>query len=581
MHLLDWIIAVSVLTVIFLVSIRSRSSSSERHDRFTAGRTMPWFLLGGSLAATTLSTDTPLLTTGAFYSDGLRGNWFWLATIPGFMATMFFFAKYWRRSGATTEYEILTLRYGENRLSHTLRFFRAFMDGVVINVLILASVTHAAKLIIEGLLGVSSVPVYSLGPVSLSPSDMLLVGLVATTVAYTSVAGFSAVVRTDMAQVVAAIVSSLVLVGFGLQSGIAKYGSMGGLLDALPERETSFKLIDPEDPYFYVLLCVGWWHFAPGNGLIVQRLVSAKSDFDANATVIWFSILHFIGRAWPWFLIGALAILYAPDLEDPEDAFAQVAVSFLPVGGLGLMAIAFWSAFMSTIDSRLNWGASYVINDCLRLDPNTQSLLSKYAERLAILALASVALLLTLTDIVDSILGVYKYLWILQGGAAFTAMARWYWRRLTIEAEIVSFAASIVIGNLLILVFDVGSSITFALVMATNSVICAVIAVAVSLLFKTVSTSAEIEAFRSKVEIAGPGWPMGSRLGICRQAQPAIGRVAIFWVLSTAAMYAVLSLISALLAGEISGALLSLGVIAVSAAALFLDRKTVSRCLRG
>ena len=139
MYWLDWFIAVAALSAIVIASIWFKSPTPNTTDRFTAGRSLPWVFLGGSLAATTLSTDTPLLVTGAFYSDGLEGNWFWLATVPGFLATLFFFARYWRRSGAVTEFEILTLRYGDSTSIRAFRIMRAVLDGVVINILILVT----------------------------------------------------------------------------------------------------------------------------------------------------------------------------------------------------------------------------------------------------------------------------------------------------------------------------------------------------------------------------------------------------------------------------------------------------------
>jgi len=580
MHWFDWTIAIIALSGIFVVSLNSRKRPVRASDKFTAGRSLPWVFLGGSLAATTLSTDTPLLVTGAFYADGLRGNWFWLATIPGFMATLFFFARFWQRSGVITEIEILSLRYGSSHATRTLRVARALLDGVLINVLILSSVTLGASLLLEGLFGLPDAPVWDALGISLSMADLLLAGLVSITVTYTLIAGFSAVVTTDLIQLVVAIGISLAITFFGLQVAISEFGSVGGFFEAIPNRDEAFQLIDLSDPYILVLLLVGWW-ILPGNGLIVQRLISARSEWDATATLIWFSFLHFFLRAWPWFIIGALALVYAPSLANGEQAFPAMATQFLPAGGLGLMAVAFWSAYMSTLDSRLNWGASYVVNDCLgeRLTGDTQKI--QTAERVTVIALALSALLLTWTNIVESIIGVYQYLMILQAGTAFTAMARWYWWRLSIRAEWVSFILSILLGNVLVLMIDLGNAQAFALAVAINAIACGVAAALVSWFWQaSLIEQQNARDFHAKTQVPGPGWSKFQTKPAGETKPIRLLEIAAYWLLSTSFIYAIMSVLAGLVAGSLLTVVIWGGMGVVSAGILYARRKSLAACLK-
>lgn len=581
MQPLDWIITLGALVLMIGVSVRSRPTPSENADRFTGGRALPAYLLGGSLAATTLSTDTPSLVTGAFYANGLSGNLFWLATLPGFMATMFFFAKYWRRSGVITELEILPLRYGDTPTINSLRISRALLEGLVINVLILSSVMLGAKLILEGLLGAPRSAAFSFAGFSLAWSDLILIGLVALTVAYTALAGFAAVVRTDLIQMIAAIALSILLLIFGLQSAVNDFGSLEDVFSAIPDRAENFRLFDPDDSSWILLIAVGWWSL-PGNGLVVQRLVSARSERDATAMLLWFSVIHFFVRAWPWFIIGALALVYFPDLDHNEEAFTAMAAEFLPTGMVGLTAAALLSAFMSTVDSRLNWGASYVVRDALRLEGASQARKAQLAERMTVAGLALAALILTVSGAFDSIIGIYTYLMVIQAGGAFTAAARWYWWRLTDRAELASFVASLIFGNILYVWLGTDEPARLAMAIAANALGCAALAAGLSVLQPLSSQCASsAAAFHTITRVGGPGWSRFQGGMHDEKTRPGLLETASYWLVTTILLYASLAVIAALAAGDMAVFLTALMTGLVALLTLMARRQRLSACLSG
>ncbi len=546
MGVIDWTI-IALFTPVILAPLltTAKPASTTVADRFAAGRRIPWFVLGGSLAATSLSTDTPLLVAGAFYGGGLSGNWFWLAGVPGALATLFFFARYWRRSGVLTKVEILSLRYGDGAPTRWLRAATAVFDAGVVNVLVLASVTYASHILVEELLGLSGDPTFRIGPFLASEASLLTVAVMALTVAYTMAAGFRAVVQTDIAQLTAAVVASVFVAYFAVRAGARDHGGYARLIEALPDADSLFSLFRPDDASIWLLLAFGWWQTAPGSGLFVQRLVSARSESDAALTALFFALLHYVARMWPWLAIGALALIYFPGLDDNEVAYALVADRFLPAGGAGLMTVAFWSAFMSTVDSRLNWGASYFVNDvygAFGRDRNGAG--ARIVEAAAIVAMAALALAIALTGLLTSIIGVYKYLIVIQAGAAFAAIARWYWWRLTIWAEIAALGSSVVVGNVLALTFDMSANSGFALVMTINSVACGALTVATAYLTSRAGPTDPCRAFARKVRVGGPGWRAVDREREGAGGPPLWKTVAL-WLLSIIVIYGCISLAAA------------------------------------
>jgi solute:Na+ symporter, SSS family len=547
MGALDWAIIAAFVPVVVFLAYKKPTPADRAVDRFVGGRKMSWILLGGSLAATSLSTDTPILIAGAFYGDGLAGNWFWLASVPGTMATLFFFARYWRRSGVLTKVEIFAARYGSGESTRWLRAATAVFDGGLVNILVLAAVTYGCNLVIENIFGISNEPLFELGPLKFSYASLLTAAMTCLTAVYTLTGGFKGVVRTDLLQLCVAVLASAFLAAIAIRSGMATFGSYEGLVRALPEPAKAFDLFNTDDVSIALLLMFGWWQSATGSGIFVQRLVSAKSESEATLTAFAFAIIHYVIRVWPWYAIGAIALIYFPTLSENELAFPMVAEKFLPQGGLGLMVIGLISAFMSTVDSRLNWGASYMVNDVV--GPFSKKFDYRDSRRTEIAAIAVTTicvLMITFCDVMTSILSIYKYLMLLQAGYAFAAIARWYWWRMTIWAEFAAFASSLVLGNLLAILIDLDSGNGFAIAMALNSVICGALTLITAVWTSRSGPSVPCREFSQRVSVGGPGWFKDGAPLLLSSARTPFGKTVLHWLASVIMIYAAIVLIGAL-----------------------------------
>lgn len=548
MSTIDWLVVALFVPIIVLPAFFAPPSKSKgASERFVAGRSLGWLLLGGSLAATSLSPDTPLLVSGAFYDGGLAENWFWLAGIPGALATLIFFARYWRRTRVLTQLEIIAVRYGDQPSTKILRVGMAIMDAGLINALILASVTFATHILIAQFFDLDDVIWIGAFGLGLSIADAITIAVVAITVAYTYVSGFRAVVRTDMVQLIAAILASIILAGFALSAGIEDFGSYRGFVEQLPSNHAGFEFFEVEDYSILLILLFRWWQIAPGGGLFVQRLVSAKSEDDAALTALSYTIIHYALRAWPWFLIGAVALIYAPSLAEAERAFPAMAERFLPAGGMGLLIVAFWAAFMSTVDSRLNWGASYFVNDIYAsFGGDREGATARRIEGLGIAILALAALAIALTGVFASIIGIYKYLILIQAGSALVAITRWYWWRSTIEAEFAALIVSFLLGNALYLTFDVSQNAGFATAVAVNSVVTGGATIAICYLSSRKGPTQAARRFNDLVHVAGPGWKSARFRRAEDQHAMSLWRQVLFWLVANAMIYSFIALIASL-----------------------------------
>lgn len=582
MSTIDWLVValfvpVIVLPAFFVTPSKSKGAS----ERFVAGRSLGWLVLGGSLAATSLSPDTPLLVSGAFYEGGLAENWFWLAGIPGALATLIFFARYWRRTKVLTQLEIIAVRYGDQPATKLLRVGLAIMDAGLVNTLILASVTFATHILIAQFFGLGDeiwIGAFGLG---LSIADAITIAVVAITVAYTYLSGFRAVVRTDIVQLIAAILASIILAGFALSAGIAEFGSYRGFVEQLPGDHAGFALFQVEDYSILLILLFRWWQMAPGGGLFVQRLVSAKSEDDAALMALSYTIIHYALRAWPWFLIGAVALIYAPFLVEAERAFPAMAERFLPAGGMGLLIVAFWAAFMSTVDSRLNWGASYFVNDIYgAFGGDREGAMARKIEGLGIAMLALAALTIALTGVFASIIGIYKYLILIQAGSALVAITRWYWWRTTIEAEFAALIVSFVLGNALYLAVDVSQNADFAIAVALNSVVTGITTIAISYLTSRKGPTQAAERFNDLVHVAGPGWKSARLRRSEDQLTVSFWRQVVFWLAANAMIYSFIALIASLVVLKFTNAALAGMAMLGCMAWLLRNRKELRDLLR-
>ncbi len=451
---LDWsfVVAFFVLSLVIglVVSRRSGRSTSEY---FLSGRTMPWWLLGFSMVATTFSSDTPNLVTDIVRKNGVSGNWQWWAFLLTGMLTVFVYAKLWRRSGVLTDLEFYELRYS-GKAAAFLRGFRAIYLGVFFNVMIMATVSLAAIKIGGVLLG-------------LSPIQTILIASLVT-VAYTSLGGLTGVIWTDFFQflvAMAGVVGAAVVV-----VNLPQVGGMSRLLnhpEVLPKLSVipDFKDMDALVPFLIMPLAIQWWSVwypgaePGGGGYIAQRMLSAKNESHAITATLFFNFVHYALRPWPWILVALASLIVFPDLASLQAAFPNLPeniinddlaypamMTFLPSGLLGLVVAALIAAYMSTIATHLNWGSSYVVNDFykrfLKPEAGDKELVNVGRVSTVVLMVFSALVALALSNALQA----FNILLQIGAGTGLIFILRWFWWRINAWSEISAMVISFIVA---------------------------------------------------------------------------------------------------------------------------------------
>jgi len=453
---LDWaiVVAYALLTLGLGFWMERRGAGKDTASYFLSGRSLPWWLAGASMAASAFSIDTPLYVANLTRSRGVAGNWeWWFMGASGILGAVVM-ARYWRRAGIMTDLELITLRYS-GRPARFLRYFRAVFFALIVNPLGMAAVITAA-------IKVSGVAVPGLvDPETSVPTGrgvLLIGGLIAVTVTYSVLSGFMGVVLTDLLQFVVSIVGAVILAG----AVVGRAGGLGELAAHEAVRDKLTFLPDFAGPWgwesaparFCVFMGVLWWTFvnADGGGKYVQRLASCRDEVQAERAT-WFSAITFIAlRSWPWILTGLAALVLLPGSSDPENDYPRLIMT-LGDGVRGLVFASLLSAFMSTIDTQLNWGASYLVNDLIRpaLLPERSERFYVQAGRLcAVPTLAIVVLLLWLQQLEGSagaegalkVTGFLRGVLMVSSGLGAIYLLRWFWSGLTAWGEIGAMAAA-------------------------------------------------------------------------------------------------------------------------------------------
>ncbi len=540
---IDWIIVALTLAVCFLPALffagRSRQNTSEF---FASGRSVPWWLAGLSMVATTFASDTPNWVTEQVRRFGVAGNWQWWAFALTGIATVFFFAKLWRRSGVLTDLEFYEQRYS-GREASWVRGFRAIYLGLFYNCFIMAMVTLAASKIANILFG-------------LSPLQTILIAG-ALNVAFAAHSGLWGVLVIDMIQffikmtaVIAAAWFSLVEVGrrltgqsdagSGLQALIQNLstrqvvsqgtsepvvGAIDGtgqpLLDLLPHFGSTPAMADLALMTFILPLAVSWWAnwypgSEPGGGsYIAQRMLASKSEKDSLAGTLFFNIAHYVLRPWPWILTALCSIIIYPDLASIQAAFPNAdpklighdsafpaMLKFLPVGYTGLMIGGLIAANSSTILTHLNWGSSYLVHDFYRRFVRSTESERHYvnAGRILTVALYAFAALLSLT--LSTAQQAFQILLSIGAGTGLIYVARWFWWRVSAWSEIAAMAMSL-LTSVLVPKLMPGASFAMVTLMQVGLTTGAWMLVA---LLGPPTEQDTLIAFYTRVRPAGPGW---------------------------------------------------------------------------
>jgi Na+/proline symporter len=544
--LLDWLAIVGYLAITILLGFcfRKRSAKSV-DDYFVSGRSVNWWLAGTSMVATTFAADTPLVVTGLVYAQGISGNWLWWGSLLSGMMTVFLFARLWRRSGLLTDVQFAEIRYS-GRPAAFLRGFRAVYLGLLMNCVILGWVTKAMTSIVAVTLG--STPmlltvgrwVSPLGGVWAGPDGAALaicvLFLIPFTGLYVSLGGLWGVLWTDLFQfvlkmsIVIAIAFYAVRAVGGMSALISRLGAMhnamrspatGNPLAFFPNLSaglTTEMLWTIPVATFLVNIGMQWWAFwypgaePGGGGYIAQRIFSARDERQGLLSVLWFNVAHYAIRPWPWILTALSVIVLYPGLAHPETGFMLVMNNTLPHSMRGLAIAGFLAAFMSTVATQLNWGASYLVSDFYRrfLHPQATNrhyvMVSRLATVLLVIASAWVSVHL------DSIASGWQVVMEVGAGTGAVYLLRWYWWRINAWSEISAMACSLAVTVTLNALHPfqhpgmTGSSpVLFAKTALTTTVLTTLVWIAVTLLTPA-EPRATLVAFYRLVRPDVRGW---------------------------------------------------------------------------
>jgi Na+/proline symporter len=468
---LDW--TVVALYFAFNIGIgfyyKSRAGSSV-NEFFLSGRNVPWWLAGTSMVATTFAADTPLAVTGMVAKGGIAGNWLWWCFVASGMMTVFFYARLWRRSGVMTDIEFSEIRYS-GRPAAFLRGFRALYLGIPINCIILGWVNKAMVDILMLILGVTKLQALA-----------IVIGMIALTAGISTLSGLWGVLVTDMFQFVIKMSMVIALAVFAVQAvgGIdqmkvkllaidATRGNQGSVLSFIPDLDSAWMPMIT----FFVYISLNWWAtWYPGaepggGGYIAQRMFCAKDEKNSLLATLWFNIAHYAVRPWPWILVALTSLILFPGLKDPETGYIRVMIAYLPPSLRGLMVAAFAAAYMSTIATQLNWGASYIVNDFYRrfLKPHATDHHYVVVAQLATVLLTFVSA--GVTFYMDSISGAWKLLIVTGAGTGSVLLFRWYWWRINAWSEVSAMISAFIVSVTLQAAFhfDTDKPVDFAYIM--------------------------------------------------------------------------------------------------------------------
>ena len=448
-----WVLALYGVTILTVGMAFARRAGSGREDYFLAGRNMPWWLIGTSMVATTFSADTPNLVTDLVRTGGVSQNWVWWAFVITGMCTVFFYAKLWRRSGVLTDIGFYELRY-TGRSAAFLRAFRAIYLGVFFNVMIMATVTLAAIKIGGVLLGVDK--------------DIVVLVAGTATVIYSASSGLWGVLVTDLLLFTISMVGSVAAAVYALR--LPEVGGLSGLMTHANVTDKLSFLPDFSDPttaaaVFIVPIAVQWWStWYPGaepggGGYSAQRMLAAKDEKNAMQATLWFNVAHYAIRPWPWILVALASLIVYPTLSDLTAAFPNVDPSiigndlaypamlvFLPHGLLGLVVASLAAAYMSTISTHLNWGASYIVDDVYRrfVAPDREEKDYVRVARVSTVALIVLASFVGLQ--LETAMQAFQILLQIGAGTGLVFLLRWFWWRINTWSEISAMVISFVVA---------------------------------------------------------------------------------------------------------------------------------------
>ncbi len=575
----DW--AIVALYFLFNIAIgfyyKARAGSSV-NEFFLSGRDVPWWLAGTSMVATTFAADTPLVVTGFVAKNGIAGNWVWWNLVASGMMTVFFYARLWRRAGVMTDIEFSEMRYS-GKPAAFLRGFRALYLGIPINCIILGWVNLAMVKILILILGVDK-----------EQALLIIIGMIALTSFISTLSGLWGVLVTDVFQfvvkmgmvIVLAVVAVNAVGGMGemktkllaIDAARNAAGGSGSVLSFVPDLHSTWMPMIT----FLVYISMTWWaSWYPGaepggGGYVAQRMFCAKDEKNSLLATLWFNIAHYAIRPWPWILVALASIILFPNLADPETGYIRVMITYLPPSLRGLMVAAFAAAYMSTIATQLNWGASYLINDFYRrfLKPNESDKHYVGASQVATVLLTIISIAITYR--MESIGGAWKWMLAIGAGTGAVLLLRWYWWRINAWSEVSAMTSALVVSVVLqgFIGMDGDKPEDFAWIMIITTAVTTVVWLTVTFATKPES-NATLIAFYRKTRPSLTGW--GPVAALAPDVKPSRDGVWNFvdWIAGLVLVYGILFGVGKVLLGEtaLGVGLLALG--AVGGAIIYWD----------
>ncbi|MDQ3242893.1 MAG: Na+:solute symporter, partial [Gemmatimonadota bacterium] len=450
---IDWAIVAAYFLLSTVIGLLFTKKGGESlNEYFLSGRNVSWWLAGASMVATTFAADTPLVVTALVAKNGVAGNWIWWNMVMSGMLTVFFFARLWRRAKVMTDVEFAEIRYS-GAPAKFLRGFRALYLAIPINLIILGWVTRAMIKILT---------------ISLGVSPILAVGICfVITVIYSVAAGLWAVLWTDLIQFVIKMAAVIILAVYSVRAVggiavmktklVAHFGSSDAALSVLPVSITDSGF----QGYAWmpllaltVFLSVQWWAaWYPGaepggGGYVAQRIFSAKTERDGVLATLFFQVAHYALRPWPWIVTGLATVILYPNLVDKEAGYVQAFVDHLPTPWKGVMMAGFAAAYMSTVGTHLNWGASYLVNDFYKRFIRQSETEAHYVKISRIATILLFIASIGVTSQLSSIEQAWKFLLALGAGTGLVLILRWYWWRINAWSEISAMISSFIVSTI-------------------------------------------------------------------------------------------------------------------------------------
>lgn len=531
--IIDWIIIALYFALNLGIGFYyKKKATGSMGDFFVAGGKVTWWLAGTSMVATTFAADTPLAVTGLVARNGIAGNWIWWSMVFSGMLTVFFYAKLWRRAGVITDVEFAEIRYS-GKPAAFLRGFRALYLGLPVNLIILGWVNLAMIKILQGL-GVSLILQQFLQSVGWYVDDkicatIIVITMMIITASISTLSGLWGVLVMDMFQFVLKMGMVIALAVFAVNAiggmdslieGLSKIrplnapqGSSGSVISFIPDLNSPWMPMIT----FLVFIAVNWWaSWYPGaepggGGYIAQRIFSAKNEKHSILATFWFNIAHYSIRPWPWILVALVAMVQFQNdpafIKDPESGYIRIMMMYLPISLRGLMIAAFAAAYMSTIGTQLNWGASLMVNDLYRrfmVKTKDEKHYVKISQVVTVILMIFSAIV---SFYMESIAGAWKLLMALGAGTGLVYILRWFWWRINAWSEISAMISAFVVSIILQIGFNLSEEdpYQFAYLVLITTGITTVVWLTVTYLTKPESNEILLSFYR-KVRPSATFW---------------------------------------------------------------------------